>query len=69
MATDNQTARVEALLMALLAYAHDQATIDDEDIDRAADIAKLLSKGGVLGSEIAGIFGVSEATVSNRLSS
>lgn len=61
------TNRIEALLMAILAVSHGGPNQVEGEADRTTTAFKLLSRGGLKGSEIAQIFGVSEATVSRRL--
>ncbi len=67
MSTDRGTERIEALLMALLSYAHAESAELAGDKARTTATFKLLSGSGIKGSEIAQIFGVSPATVSARL--
>jgi DNA-binding MarR family transcriptional regulator len=67
MSDETTTQRTEALLMALLAQAHHEATRSGVDPGEDAHLFKLLSRRGMKGSEIAEIFSVSEATVSRRL--
>ena len=67
MSNEASTQRIEALLMSLLALALDEATRAGADPDTDTKIFTILSRGGMKGSEIAQIFGVSEATVSRRL--
>jgi hypothetical protein len=69
VANDPSTQRIEALLMGLLAYAHNEAARAGEDPEQSAKIYKILSRADIKGSEIAQVFGVSEATVSRRLNS
>jgi DNA-binding MarR family transcriptional regulator len=67
MSTEAGTERIEALLIVLLSYAHAESTELAGDKARTSKIYKLLSRSGIKGSEIADIFGVSQATVSKRL--
>ena len=64
MTSNTQNERIEALLMALLSYAHADSTELAGDKERMGKVFGILSRVGFKGSEIAQIFGVSEATVS-----